>query len=135
MFGNKLNDYLKLPNSYLVKDIENFPSTVALAEVKIELTNSINLHSVSIVADGGVGAWTTKPIDHLWGMGIIDQIKPGKILNKGVRSDKLSIAINRKLTILIPDNGNLGNCPRLRIEFFDGNKYIGAIASCGDRVK
>ena len=104
-----------------------------MAELKIELTNSINLDTVSIFADGGVGAWTTRPIDHLWGIGIIDQIRPGKILNKGVRTDKLSISINRKLTILIPDNGSLGNCPRLRIELFDGKKYIGAIASCGGR--
>lgn len=124
------------PHENLVKGLDNFPSTVQLAEIQIELKKSVNLDSVSILAVGGLGTWTTSPINHLWGVGIIDQVGLGKIINKGARTEKLSLAINRKLTLLIPDNGNLSNCPELKVDLLiDGSIHLGALATCSRNVK
>jgi hypothetical protein len=129
--------YLTEPNYILSKDLENFPSKVPLAMIQIDFKEIVKLDAVSITSEGlGGGSWTTKPINHLWGVGIKDQLLNDKIINYGPRKELLNLNVNRKLILLIPDNGNLINCPKLKILFkLDNKKDLGTIASCRNIVK
>lgn len=125
---------LVAPNEALVKNLDNFPPTRSLAEIQIELSDSVNLKRISISATKGianVGGWTTRPIPHLWGIGIIDNESPVKLRNYGPRGNNLNLPIGRKLTLLVPDNGNLPGCPSLQIDMDYGNHgHLSINAGC-----
>ena len=125
--------HLRTVDSNKIKDLENFPITTLVAEVKIEFKNNFKLDSISIVADGGLGSWTTRPIYHLWGVGIFDQYTSYNIINNGKRTEELRIPINSTLKILIPDNGSLSKCPILKINLATGdNNYLSTKAVCSE---
>lgn len=112
------------PNEALVKELDNFPPTLSLAAIQIELSQSANLKRISISATKGlsdVGGWTTRPIPHLWGIGIVDDESSTKLKNYGPRGNNLNLTVGQRLTLLIPDNGNLSGCPNLKIDMDYGN--------------
>jgi hypothetical protein len=118
-------------NIDLVNKLDNFPTSVSLVKIQIDMQSFFYLDAVYIEIEDGSGEWTTKPINHLWGVGIIDQLGQGIVINNGKRTEKLSLPINQKLTLLIPDNGKLQYCPKLRVSLLiDGNKHFGTIANC-----
>lgn len=127
--------HLITPEEPLVENLENFPATFPLAEILIELSESAILNSVSVTASNNlgniVGNWTSKPVSHLWGIGIIDKESTVQIRNNGFRKGNLDLPIGQKLTLLIPDNGNLSACPPLEINLtYNGYRHLSIIANC-----
>lgn len=124
------------PQSELVGGLENFPATLPLAEIQIELNESENLDAVYVLAPDGLGEWTTHPINNLWGVGIIDKEGGYKIRNEGSRNEKLNLPISRKLTLWIADNGNLSKCTDLNVQLlFAGGKIVNTLAGCKNSGK
>lgn len=118
----------------MVKGLVNFPATLPLVNIQIELSDSAVLEAVSVSAidynGNDLGNWTTRPISHLWGIGVVDNMVQGLIINNGPRKNNLKLSIGRKLTLLIPDNGNLAKDSKLYIQiYFDGGKRASTLAT------
>jgi len=119
----------------LVKDLDNFPTALPLATIQIALPNPTTLKAISISAIGSenteLGNWTTQPISHLWGIGILGETPNSKLVNYGKRKEDLNIPISETLSLLIPDNGNLSKCPDLHIQllYINGDR-ASTVASC-----
>jgi hypothetical protein len=118
----------------MVKGLDNFPATLPLANIQIELSDSAVLEAVSVSAidynGNDIGNWTTRPISHLWGIGVVDNVAQDLISNNGPRKNNLKLPIGRKLTFLIPDNGNLTKNSTLYIQiYFDGGKRANTLAT------
>jgi hypothetical protein len=62
---------------------------------------------------------------------ILDGGSRKEIRNKGPRKEKLNLAVDQKLTLLISDNGSFSKCPDVQIEllFSDGQR-VSTVASC-----
>jgi hypothetical protein len=133
----EVSSYYHLSGSQenLVKGLVGFPSSLPLATVAIELKYSAPLKSINIGAigkkDANVGNWTTQSISYLWGIGILDNATGSTLINNGDRREELNIPIDRKLTLLIPDNGNLSKCPDLYIQLtYMNGKHARTLAGC-----
>jgi len=110
--------HLSPPRVALVKGLDNFPADRPLAEIQIELNDAAILKRISISATKGgniVGEWNTRPLPHLWGIGIVDNESSGKLRNDGPRGNNLNLPVGRKLTLLISDNDHLPERPNLKI--------------------
>lgn len=126
------------PQEALVNGLDNFPTKRSLASILIDIGRSDTLlKSISISAIGinntDVGNWTTQPLSHLWGIGILGGKSGSALLNYGSRKDNLKLALPSELTLLIPDNGNLHKCPDIYIQIFyaDGSRAE-TLATCKD---
>jgi hypothetical protein len=130
--GTIANYQFTPPQENLTKALDAFPPTLPMVEIRIQLIENKNLDSVYVLAPNGLGNWTTHPIKSTWGIGVID--KDGdvyKINNAGQRVDKMNLPHGRKLTLWIPDNGNLSKCPELQVELvFEGGSPINTVADC-----
>jgi len=108
--------------------LENFPATLPLVEIQLDLGESKKLDAVVV---RGLGEWTTRPVDNLWGVGILDSNNRDEIRNQGARKEKLDLTVDRELTLWISDNGSFLKCPDLQIELLFGDgKRMSAVAEC-----
>lgn len=121
------------PQESLVKGLDDFPATLSLVEVQIELNNVENLEAAHVVAPNALGDWTTQPVKNIWGVGVIDKEGGNKIKNAGPRKENLNLPIGRQLTLWFPDNGSLNKSPELQVELLvDGGKRVSFVASPGE---
>jgi hypothetical protein len=132
--GEAIAEYqLVAPQENLVNGLDNFPANLPLAKINIKLTESELMEAVSISAidhqGNDLGNWVTRPINYLWGIGIIDNANPELLKNSGSRKENLKLPIGPELSLLIPDNGNLSKKPKLYIQiYYFGGKRISTIA-------
>jgi len=133
--GKVTSQYTVIPSSETVlKGLENFPSTPHLGKIQIKLNEALILDSIFVSAidqqGNDAGNWTTRPVSHLWGVGVLLE---DKIINKVARIESLKIPINQKLSLLIPNNGNLLKGTNLYIRiYFNGGQYISTLAAYDD---
>jgi hypothetical protein len=127
--------HLITSNEALVKNLDNFPTNLPLAKIHVNLSDSTILNSISISAlnniGNNIGNWTTKPISHLWGIGVIDTESVFILKNNASREYNLNLPINKNLILLVSDNGNLSACPPMEIKFtYNNYQHLYITAKC-----
>jgi hypothetical protein len=131
LFGLKAKYQLIPPHEDLVKHLAIFPPSLPLVEIQIELNEPKILDTVRVLAPNG-GEWTSRAIDPgLWGIVIVDTDAGNKILNDWPRRELMGLSVGRKLTLWIPNNGDLSKCPKFEVELLlGGGKRVSTIAGC-----
>jgi len=119
------------PHPDLVKNLTTFPATLPLVEIQIELKETKVLDSVRVLAGGG--EWITSSVNQgLWGVAVVDN-EGGvyKIMNDGPRKEKMGLPVNQKITLWIPNSGDLSKCPQFEVELlFGGGERVSTVAAC-----
>jgi hypothetical protein len=69
------------------------------------------------------GEWTTQPVNGLWNIAIT-QIGSKSIFNQGQRKPDLGLKGVSKVSLLIPDNGSLGQCPELTVQILGHSQRV-----------
>lgn len=134
----KINYKMISPQANIVKILDNFPTTLPIAEMQIIVQEPEIINAVDIISFGGhsVGHWSSLPIYHLWGIGIIDKTNNNgninyNVKNPGTRIEKLNLPISDVLTLWIAENGSLEKCFDLNVTItFSGGKVKKYIAQC-----
>jgi hypothetical protein len=132
--GEVVAEYqLIAPQHNLVKGLENFPTNLTLAKIDIKLPESGVLKAVYISAIDNkgydIGNWVTEPISYLWGIGIVDELSHGQLINSGLRRENLRLPVSRELSLLISDNGNLSIKPNFYIQiYYEEGRRVSTIA-------
>jgi len=132
LMGVKAQYQVIPPHEDLVKHLATFPAALPLVEIQIELNEPKILDTVRVLSPNG-GEWTSRPVDPgLWGIVILDKEAGNKVLNDWPRTELMNLPVGRKLTLWIPNNGDLSQCPKFELELsFSGGKRVNALAGCG----
>jgi len=116
--------------------IDNFPINTKYIKIDLDLSEPITVQSLMlhVIIDSKYnGTMTTLPIDGLRNIGILDN-KNKQLINTEQRSDNLNYIVNKKFSILIPENNYLEACPAFKIELaYNNNNKINVRVPCKEK--
>ena len=113
--------------------IENFPINTKFIKIDFNLSAPITIQSLMlhvIINSFYQGTLTTLPIEELSNIGILDH-ENKQLINTGKRLDQLDYKVNKKFSILIPENNYLQVCTAFKVDLtYNNNNKINVHVPC-----